>query len=159
MLYSFDSYKVTDCGKWGKAFERANKEHFGQADKVSKQGAVDSRRKGKCFEDKTGAGELDYLYRSKVKYVKYVPVVAEGVAVCYQEGFIFDRVEFLTMLEELGLVRSKVSTSGQEKVTIQTFWNHSKNKPHGKKYFALIDACYERCIMTLEEYYEAGGEF
>lgn len=159
MLYSFDSYKATDCGKWGKAFERANKEHFGQADKVSKQGTVDSRRKGKCFEDKTGAGELDFLYRSKVKYVKYVPVVAEGVAVCYQEGFIFDRVEFLTMLEELGLVRSKVSTSGQEKVTIQTFWNHSKNKPHGKKYFALIDACYERCIMTLEEYYEAGGEF
>ena len=159
MLYSFDSYKSTDCGKWGKAFERANKAHFGQADKVSKQGAVDSRRKGKCFEDKTGAGELDYLYRSKVKYVKFVPVVAENVAVCYQEGFIFDRVTFLTMLEELGLVRSKISTSGQEKVTIQTFWNHSKNKPHGAKYYKLIDACYDRCIMTLEEYYEAGGDF
>lgn len=159
MLYSFDSYKVEDSGRWGKAFERANKAHFGQADKVSKQGAVDSRRKGKCFEDKTGAGELDYLYRSKVKYVKFVPVVAENVAVCYQEGFIFDRVTFLTMLEELGLVRSKISTSGQEKVTIQTFWNHSKNKPHGAKYYKLIDACYDRCIMTLEEYYEAGGDF
>lgn len=158
-LYSFDSYKATDCGKWGKAFERANKEHFGQRDKVSKQGAVDSRRHGKCFEDKTGAGELDFLYHSKVKYVKYVPVVAENVAVCYQEGFIFEREAFLEMLEEIGLVRTKISTSGQEKVTIQTFWNHKLNKPHGKKYFDLLDACYERCIMTLEEYYEAGGDF
>lgn len=159
MLYSFDSYKSTDCGRWGKAFERANKVHFGQDDKVSKQGAVDSRRKGKCFEDKTGAGELDFLYRSKVKYVKFVPVVVENMAVCYQEGFIFDRIEFLTMLEELGLVRSKISTSGQERITIQTFWNHKLNKPHGAKYYKLLDACYNRCIMTLEEYYEAGGDF
>ena len=158
-LYSFDCYKASDCGKWGKAFERANKEHFGQCDKVSKQGAVDSRRHGKCFEDKTGAGELDFLYRSKVKYVKYVPVVAENVAVCYQEGFIFERETFLQMLADVGLIREKISTAGQHKITIQTFWNHSKNKPHGKKYFDLLDACYERCIMTLEEYYEAGGDF
>lgn len=159
MLHSFEEYKATDCGRWGKAFERANKNHFNQKDKISKQGAVDSRRRGKCFEDKTGAGELDFLYRSKVKYVKYVPVVDENVAECYQEGFIFEREVFLNMLEDIGLVRSKISTSGQERITIQTFWNHSKNKPHGKKYFALIDACYDNCIMTLEEYYEAGGEF
>lgn len=159
MLHSFNDYKVTDCGRWGKAFERGDKVYFGQVDKVSKQGTIDSRRCGKCFEVKTGAGELDYLYRSSIKYVKFTPVVREEFAACYQEGFIFERVAFLDMLEELGLVREKISTSGQHRTAIQTFWNHSKNKPHGKKYFDLLDACYERCIMTLEEYYEAGGDF
>jgi len=159
MLYSFNEYKTTDCGKWGKAGERAEKVHFKQTDKVSAQGHIDTRRDRKCFENKTGAGELDFLYKSTVKYVKYIPVVDENKPIEKQEGFIFERTVFLEMLESLGLVRIKESEGRPRKITIQTFWNHSKNKPHGKKYFALLDACYSLCIMTYEEYFELGGKF
>ena len=44
------------------------------------------------------------------------------------------------------------------KWNIQTFWNHTKQAPHGKKYGLLLDALYEGCEMTLEEWLEAQGE-
>lgn len=153
------NYKAEDSGKLGKTFERDLKAAFHQGAKVAKQGKIDFRRDAKCFEVKTGAGELDFLFKSKVKYVAYVPVVAEAQDVTAQEGFILERETFLECIEEAGLLRNKVSTSGQEKVTIQTFWNHSKNKPHGKKYFALLDLLYDRSIMTLEEYFDCEGRF
>lgn len=153
------NYKAEDSGKLGKTFERDLKAAFHQGAKVAKQGKIDFRRDSKCFEVKTGAGELDFLFKSKVKYVAYVPVVAEAQDVTAQEGFILDRETFLECIEEAGLLRNKVSTSGQEKVTIQTFWNHSKNKPHGKKYFVLLDLLYDRSIMTLEEYFDCEGRF
>jgi hypothetical protein len=95
---------------------------------------------------------LDFLYKSKVKYVIYVPVVIEAWPVEKQEGFVLERETFLELLEEVGLVRHKISTSGQDRVTIQTFWNHSKNKPHGKKYFALLDKLYDESLVTFDQF-------
>ena len=154
--YNFNN---NDCGRLGKAFECNLKAKFNQTVKVSAQGKIDFKRDNKCFEVKTGAGELDFLYKSKVKYVVYVPVVVETQDVTAQEGFVLDREAFLNCIETAGLLRNKISTSGQEKVTIQTFWNGKLNKPHGKKYFALLDLLYDNCLMTLEEYFDCDGKF
>lgn len=152
-------YKAIDSGAIGKTFERDLKAEFNQRAKVAKQGKIDFRRDNKCFEVKTGSGELDGLFKSKVKFVIYVPVVEADKAVTEQEGFILDKAVFLEVLNNANLIRHKVSTSGQEKVTIQTFWNRAKNAPHGKGYARLLDGLYENAIMTLEEYFDCGGKF
>lgn len=152
-------YQAIDSGKLGKTCERDLKAAFDQRAVVSKQGKIDFRRDHKCAEVKTGAGELDQLLRSSVKYVIYVPVVNESLPVTAQEGFVLRREVFLECLEACGLIRNKISTSGQAKVTIQTFWNNKEGKPHGRKYYALLDSLYNNCIMTLEEYFDCDGKF
>lgn len=151
------NYKASDSGKAGKTFERDLKAAFDQKAVVAKQGKIDFRRDRKCYELKTGAGELDYLLRSRIRYVVYVPVVDMTLPIERQEGFIVERDTFLNLLDELGLIRSKAATCGAERITIQTFWNAKQNKPHGAKYPKLIDALYENCVMTLDEYFENGG--
>lgn len=160
----FNSYITNaenDSGAWGKAFERALKVWFGMQDKVAKPGQVDFRRARKNMEVKTGAGELDMVIRSKQKYVVCVPVVVPERGLLGQEGFIVDRLRFLEILDEVALLRTKPSRSasslGEMKVTIQTFYNHKQGKPHGTKYFDLLDALYNDCIMTLEDFFEADG--
>lgn len=152
------NYKMTDCGKSGKTFERDLKAMFNQRAIVSKQGKIDFRRDRLCYEVKTGAGELDYLLNSKIKYVIYVPVVNDNADISRQEGFILTRESFLDTLDSLGLIREKTATNGLRKVTIQTFWNAKQGKPHGSKYYKLVDVLYETCIMTLEEYFENNGK-
>jgi len=152
-------YKAIDSGKFGKTFERDMKAYFNQKAVVAKQGKIDFRRDRKCFEVKTGAGELDGLLKSKIKYVIYVPVVAETEAVDRQEGFILEKNTFLEVLNTCGLIRAKVRTDGSETVAIQTFWNKKENKPHGKKYGQLLDLLYENSLMTLEEYFSTDGKF
>lgn len=158
-LETFGYYKESDCGKWGKALESSIKLYFGRKPTVSKQGKIDFIKNRKYFEIKSGAGELDYLIKSKVKFVVFVPVVNEELPIDKQEGFILKRTDFLDMLNSIGLVRSKISTAGTEKVTIQTYWNHSKNKPHGAKYFTLLDKLYDYSLFTLEEYFTMNGKF
>ena len=153
-----EMYKETDCGAMGKTFERDLKVLFGQADKVASPGKADLRRRYKYVECKTNAGELGEVGGKLIKgssLVLYVPVVNMELPVEKQEGFLIDRVVFLETLEELELIRTKKSTSGKMKTTIQTIWNYKQNKPHSlKKYNALLDALYERCEMTLEEWVE-----
>lgn len=151
-------YKASDCGRNGKTFERDLKALFNQKAVVSKQGKIDFRRDHKCYEVKTGAGELDYLLKSSIKYVVVVPVVEPDKPVTMQEGFIIKREMFMEVLESCGLIRNKVSTAGQNKITIQTYWNNSKGKPHGAKYFKYLDGLYENCMMTLEEFVAADGK-
>ena len=151
------SYKTTDSGLYGKTFERDLKAAFNQKATVAKQGKIDFRRMRSCYEVKTGAGELDYLLRSSIRYVVYVPVVRLTDAVTEQEGFIMERATFLECLDAVGLIREKTATSGEHKVTIQTFWNHKKNAPHGAKYEKLLDLLYENCIMDLDNFFENEG--
>ena len=152
-----NTYKPTDSGAIGKTFEKELKAFFNQRAQVSAQGKIDMRKNRINFEVKTGAGEVDYLFNSKVKYTIYVPVVFSKNVVNHQEGFILESKVFLQVLEECGLLRKKISSAGIEKTTIQTFWNNAKNAPHGSKYYRLIDSLYEHCIMTLEDFCENGG--
>jgi hypothetical protein len=153
-----EMYKASDDGAMGKTFERDLKVLLGQADKVASPGKADFRKRYKYGEIKTGAGELGELGGKLIKgssFVIYVPVVDMDKPVEKQEGFVLDRVTFIELLEGLGLIRTKKSTSGAMKVTIQTFWNHKAGKPTSvKKYNALLDALYEKSEYTLEEWLE-----
>lgn len=136
-------YKPTDTGALGKAFERACKEHLHMLSKVSRAGRSDMRRANVYHEIKTGGGELGNDGEKLVKgssRVIYCPVVDGEKELEEQVAFVLSRADFLLVLESCGLLREKTSTSGQRKITIQTFWNNKLNAPHGKKYFKLLDA-------------------
>lgn len=139
------NYKKHDDGKVGKATEEAIKEFLGLKVCVAKAGRTDMRKAHVCYEIKTGAGELGNLGEKLVKgstMVIYIPVVNESLPVYRQEGFVMSREAFLTTLDSLGLIREKTSTAGTKKITIQTFWNKKKDKPHGKGLERMLDAFY-----------------
>lgn len=152
-------YMAIDSGASGKTMERDLKAAFKQRAKVAKQGKVDFRRDNKCFEVKTGSGEVAQLLHSNIKYVIYVPVVDMSKPVTAQEGFIIGKAEFLSCLMRCGALRHKVTTDGRDTIGIQTFWNRKKNAPHGKLYGKILDMMYDNCIMTLEDYFGCGGKF
>lgn len=136
-------YLSTDTGAGGKAFERACKEYLHMLSKVARAGRSDMRRAGVYHEIKTGAGELGNEGEKLIKgssMVIYCPVVRAEAELAEQKAYVMTRDTFLFVLDVVGLLREKISTNGQRKVTIQTFWNNKQNVPHGKKYFKLLDA-------------------
>lgn len=142
-------YKPTDTGAIGKSFERACKEHLHMLSKVARAGRSDMRRANVCYEIKSGGGELGNDGEKLVKgssRVIYCPVVDGEKALEKQVAFVLSREDFLLVLESCGLLREKISTNGQRKITIQTFWNNKLNAPHGKKYFKLLDAL-NTCVI------------
>ena len=150
-------YSQEDDGKFGKGIERlvTGKSY------VKGSGRVDWTHLRTKFEIKTGAGELGKAGRTLLPHchkVLFVPVPVvdnNGTLDPYkQEGFILDRTVFIDLLEGLGLIRyGKVSTAGTRVNAIQTYWNRKKNAPHSKKKFeALMDALYDNCDITLEDY-------
>jgi hypothetical protein len=156
-----DEFKATDSGRYGKALERA----LTGRGFVRPAGRVDWTFHGKRVEIKQGAGELgeqDGRLVKGVSLVLYVPVVEstmvngrEAVVLENQEGFLLTRDEFLAALEEAGAIRyGKRPTTGVRKTTIQTFWNRKEGKPHGSLYQRMLDALYEHCTETLEEFLE-----
>lgn len=154
-----NNYKTTDSGKFGKAIEISIKEYFNRKNtNVSSAGKTDFIKARKHYEVKTGAGELGLLDGRLVKgssLVLYVPVVYGDGTIEEQEGFFLTRENFLKAIEISGLMRTKKATNGTIKTTIQTFWNAKQNKPHSvKAYNRLLDAMYEMCECTLEEWLE-----
>ena len=135
-------YKSTDTGAIGKAFERACKEYLHMLSKVARAGQSDLRRAKVYYEVKTSSGELGNDGEKLVKgssLVIYCPRVESDKELDEQTAFVLSRADFLLVLESCGLLREKISTNGQRKITIQTFWNNKLNAPHGKKYFKLLD--------------------
>ena len=155
------SETVEDSGRFGKAIEMSAS---GRAF-VQRQNGIDAYLHYKHIEVKTGSGELGSVNGKLIKgcsKVIYIPVVVENadgtVDLSRQEGFYLRRETFLNVLDDLGLIREKTSTTGRRVVSIQTIWNRKLNKPHSaKKYNMLIDALYENCIMTLEELLKSEG--
>ena len=136
-------YKPTDTGATGKAFERACKEHLHMLSKVARAGQSDLRRAKVYYEVKTSSGELGNDGEKLIKgssRVIYCPRVESDKELEKQIAFVLSRADFLLVLESCGLLREKISTNEQRKITIQTFWNNKLNAPHGKKYFKLLDA-------------------
>jgi hypothetical protein len=149
-----------DCGIYGKATEVNIKAILHLAEKVARAGQTDLRKNRVCYEIKTGAGELGNVGGKLVKgssMVIYIPVVNEQLTVLQQEGFVMSRELFLETLENCGMIREKTATNGTRKITIQTFWNRSKNQPHGKGYARMLDAFYDlegNGVQTLQEWLE-----
>ena len=115
--------KVTDGGRYGDPMEMATKDFFGYVVKVAANSRPDLRRGGKCYELKTGAGEVEKLYNSKQPYVLFIPVpmyteapagfaddgtplVSITIDVERCEGFLFERETFLQGMESIGAIRA-----------------------------------------------------
>lgn len=144
-------------GEKGDTFEIALKEFFGLELAVSPQRVVDLpakvSEKVKHFnkvECKTGAGEI----RNELKgnsYVIYCPVVNMNVDLLHQEAFILPRKIFIECIKKAGCFRQcKKSSNGTQGEAIQTFWNAKLDKPHGRKYYFLLDELYEHGIPLSE---------
>ena len=122
-------FKETDCGRYGKAFE-INVKHFlngnrGNANKVSAKGKTDVQNKGIKYEVKSNCGEInDDILRND--YIIYTPDNKTDFE-HPEQAFVIPAQAFVDMFHALGLVRTKKSTNGQLKVTIQSY-NNSKRK-------------------------------
>jgi len=126
---TINQFKATDCGRYGKAFE-INVKHFlngnrGNANKVSAKGKTDVQNKGIKYEVKSNCGELndDIL---KNDFIIYTPDNVRDYAEVHR-AYVIPAQAFVDMFYALGLVRTKKSTNGQLKTTIQSFRN-SKRK-------------------------------
>lgn len=138
-------------GIGGCGYEMGVKALLNKKAEIAAAGKTDLRL-GKCYEIKTGAGTLDYTGTGKAMcygstMVIYAPVVPQQDSFTADEleaveAFVMTRKVFIETLENLGMIRHKVSTAGQDVLSIQTFWNHSKNAPHGAKYGKMLDAFY-----------------
>ena len=149
-------------GHYGDTFEAALKAHFNKPALVSRGRAFDFIMDKTRYEIKTGAGELGRTGKKAcagVSYVIYCPVYDERKPIDEQEAFIVKRDDFINLLQTIGLYReSKTPTNGRANVqAIQTFWNRSKNAPHGKKYYALIDSLYDAAVMEWETFLNKGA--
>lgn len=165
--------KSSDCGRYGDAMETTTKAFYGYVVKVAKAGRPDLRRGGHCYEIKTGAGEVEALYGSKLPYVIFIPVpmyretpagydkdgnalVSIEIDVERCEGFLFERETFLQGMEAIGAIRSaKKGTDGKIRHCLQTFWNHKKQAPHGKLLDKILDFGYENCVASFDEWLHA----
>lgn len=152
--------QVNSDGNLGKNAEANLKARLGRKPESAPAGKVDLPKfDGRNWEVKTGAGELcrgsEYKPLRGVSAVIYIPVVKEDLPIEEQEGFVLTKQAFIEIIETLGMRKFNKSRC---KWNIQTFWNHTKQAPHGKKYDLLLDALYEHCEMTLEEWLEAQGE-
>lgn len=143
-------------GRYGTSTEEAVKDFLHLKVCVARAGRTDMRKRNICYEIKTGAGELGNAGEKLIKgstMVIYIPVVDGDLPIDRQEGFVMERELFLTILGECGMIREKTSTAGVRKVTIQTFWNRSQNKPHGKGLERMLEAFYNNeGVETLEEW-------
>lgn len=135
MRYHFDNlldaeqtlydFKATDAGRYGKAFE-INVKHFlngnrGNANKVSAKGKTDVQSKGIKYEVKSNCGEINEdILRND--FIIYTPDNRADYAEV-QRAYVVPACDFVTMFKELGLVRTKKSTNGQLKTTIQSYRN------------------------------------
>ena len=132
-------------GRFGEGVEKELKDFLNLKVCVAKAGRTDMRKANICYEVKTGAGELGDVGSKLIKgssMVVYIPVVNESLTIQDQEGFVMKREVFLEILTECGLIREKTSSKGVRKITIQTFWNRTKNAPHGKGYNKMLEAFY-----------------
>lgn len=165
--------KVTDAGRYGDAMEMATKDFFGYVVKVAANSRPDLRRGGKCYEFKTGAGEIEKLYHSEQPYVMFIPVpmyneipagfaddgtplVSITIDVERCEGFLFEREAFLQGMESIGAIRAaKKGTDGIRRHCIQTFWNHKKNAPHGALLDRILELGYSESVADFAEWIHA----
>lgn len=116
-----------DCGKYGKIFEIMTKLYLngyrGNSCIVSPKGKVDVIWKGHKIEVKSNCGELTDVTKSE--YVIYTYDSQTDIAFPH-DGRITTVDNFLNSLDELNMIRTKKTTNGYIKTTIQTYKNSNK---------------------------------
>lgn len=122
-------FKNTDSGKYGKAFEIAVKIYFngnkGNSHKVALKGHTDMQYHGATYEIKSNCGELGSDLMNK----DYIIYSMDNIVDCFYPltAVVMTPAEFWNMLDTLGLIRTKTTTAGTVKTTIQSYKN-SKRK-------------------------------
>lgn len=126
---TINQFKTSDSGRFGKALE-INVKHYlngnrGNSSVVSAKGKTDVKHKGVKYEVKSNCGEINenimsndfiiYSYDNKADWNKP------------ERCHIIPTIDFINELKKLGLMRTKKSTNGQLKTTIQSYAN-SKRK-------------------------------
>ena len=124
---TINQFKNTDSGRFGKAFEINVKRYLngnrGNSGKVSAKGKNDVKSKGLIYEIKSNCGELERI--EKNDFIIYSMDNIRDYDKPYNARVI-NPTDFITMLNNLGLVRTKKSTSGTIKTTIQSYKNSKK---------------------------------
>lgn len=125
---TINQFKASDSGRFGKALE-INVKHFlngnrGNASIVSAKGKTDVTHKGVKYEIKSNCGEINdnimtndfiiYSYDNKVDWDKP------------EHCHVIPTIDFINELKKLGMMRTKKSTNGQLKTTIQSYANSKK---------------------------------
>ena len=126
---TINQFKTSDSGRFGKALE-INVKHFlngnkGNTDRVSAKGKIDVTSKGVKYEVKSNCGEINdnILNNDFIIYTHDNRTYWNKPEQCH----VIPAADFVKELERLGLIRTKKSTNGQLKKTIQSYAN-SKRK-------------------------------
>ena len=121
-------FKASDSGKYGKAFE-INAKHYlngnkGNSSKVSAKGKTDVKFKGVTFEIKSNCGEINPNIK-KNGFVIYT-MDNEHDYIEPWKAYVIPSNEFVQLIKKLGLMRTKKSSNGEWKTTIQSYKNSNK---------------------------------
>lgn len=143
---TINQFKDSDSGKFGKAFE-INVKHYlngnkGNANKVSAKGKTDVTSKGIKYEVKSNCGEINGdIFKND--YIIYT-YDSENTFATPEQARVIPAGEFVEIVKNCGLLRTKKSTNGQLKTTIQSYKN-SKRK--ASTWASIIDS-----YPTLEQF-------
>ena len=126
---TLNQFKDSDSGKYGKAFELNTKKYLngrrGNIDHVSPKNHTDVRFHGIKLEIKSNCGEIN----DDIKKNDFIIYTMDNESDYYEpfNAKVLTPDEFLNVLESLNLIRTKKSTCGTMKTTIQSYKN-SKRK-------------------------------
>lgn len=140
------TFKKTDCGYLGKAFEMSIKNALERknADTVSPCGCADFRYKYKNYDTKQNGSVIKYSSHkqyikgsNRIIYATHIAyniidenenTISLSVDLANTQMFVLDKTEFINYLLEVG--KAKVNTS-RGTVNIQTAYNYKKDCYHG----------------------------
>ena len=127
---TINRFKATDSGRYGKAFE-INVKHYlngnrGNSNVVSAKGKTDVKSKGVKYEIKSNCGEInaDIMKNDFIIYTDNNEATFDKP----EQARVIPTADFIAIIDALGLRRTKKSTNGQLKVTIQSYRNSNKKR-------------------------------
>ncbi len=135
-IETLDRFKMTDSGRFGKAFEINCKTLIngkrGNSGRVSSRGKTDMQNNHIKYEIKSNCGEIAENIEKNL-YVIYTANNKKDFATP-ENAHVIPASDFVEIIETLGLMRTKKSTNGYMVKAIQTYSN-SKRKTN-----ALLNA-------------------
>lgn len=142
------TFKATDKGIVGKAFEMAIKDALSRksADRVSPCGVADFKFNNKNYDVKQNGTVLKYSeHQSYVKgsnrviyatHVSYNTITQDSehitiaIDLLNTDMFVVDKKAFVQFLQSIGCIKLNKQ---RDTVNVQTVYNYSKEKYHGRK--------------------------
>ena len=154
MMYTF---KTTDDGIYGKAFEMAIKSILNRknADRISPCGSADFRYGSKNYDTKQNGSCVKYsesqqyvkgsnrvIYATHIAYTEMIngEDITVDIDLASTEFFVVDKKQFIEFLQSINCIKVNESRGT---VNIQTVYNYKKAAYHGAKGRKIEEWCYE----------------